>query len=186
MNWIVTPLRRTLDFSGRSTRMEYWMFTLAWLIVLIVIIAVDNNTSKTGALTGIFILLTALPILSLTIRRLHDAGRSGWWSILCYVWIIFAVLGLEKLIPFGFAGYFMVFAYALLDSEPRANEYGPNPKGKNKAINDGNPFKSESTGASSTKYETIPSQEKTFCTQCGSEHPGDTNFCTKCGAPITR
>lgn len=186
MNWIVMPLRKTLDFSGRSTRMEYWLFNLAWFVVLIVIVALDSGTSKTGILPGMYFLLTALPYLSLTIRRLHDAGRSGWWSILCFIWVIFAIFGLERLIPFAFAGYFMVFAYALLESEPRTNEYGPNPKGKNKEAINGNIFRHEPVSTPSFAHENTSPKEKSFCTKCGSEHPIDTNFCTKCGAPIVK
>ena len=60
----------------------------------------------------IYIIVTFIPSLSVTVRRLHDTGRSGWWL-------------LALLIPFG---GIIIFVFSCLDSHPGDNRFGPNPK----------------------------------------------------------
>ena len=50
---------------------------------------------------------------AVTVRRLHDIGRSGWWALLMAVPVV---------------GALILVVFALQDSQPEANEYGPNPK----------------------------------------------------------
>ncbi|MEO9131575.1 MAG: DUF805 domain-containing protein [Sphingomonas sp.] len=102
MEWMILPLKRYADFSGRSRRKEYWMYTLFLLIVSIVLGMVDGilglsrhsaltDAGSTGAafgafvnrglLTNLFSLATLLPSLAVAVRRLHDTNRSGWWLL---------------------------------------------------------------------------------------------------------
>ena len=103
MHWMLMPLKRYAEFSGRSRRMEYWMFQLFMFLVymaLIVLMMVvgggalmmaggDPGTALAagGAVMIIFILyiLFALamfiPALAVTVRRLHDTNRSGKWVL---------------------------------------------------------------------------------------------------------
>lgn len=53
-----------------------------------------------------------LPGLAVTVRRLHDTGRTGHWY-----WI--------SLVPFG---GFVLLAFAVMDGQPHPNEWGPDPK----------------------------------------------------------
>jgi uncharacterized membrane protein YhaH (DUF805 family) len=119
MEWYSAVLKKYADFNGRARRKEYWMFTLINIIIILVLeilgFAMMKNTLGMiifGVL-GIYCLATILPSLAVAIRRLHDTGKSGWMILLGLIPFVSLVLL-----------YFMV-----IDSQPGANEYGPNPKG---------------------------------------------------------
>ena len=63
------------NFKGRASRAEYWWWTLFALIVQIV-------TSGQNAIGDLFSLAILLPSVAVTIRRLHDTNRRGWWFAL--------------------------------------------------------------------------------------------------------
>ena len=67
-----------------------------------------------GALSTIWALVVLLPFLSVTIRRLHDTDRSGWWW---WIWLVPCV------------GPIVLLVFMLLDSTPGDNRFGANPKG---------------------------------------------------------
>ncbi len=69
--------------------------------------------SGVGVLGFIYLLAVLLPGIAVSIRRLHDTDRSGWWLLI-------------GLIPF--VGAIVVFVFTVLDSTPGENQYGPNPK----------------------------------------------------------
>lgn len=125
--------KKYAKFNGRSRRSEYWFATLANYILMMIVYAIlyipmiidiVNNGEPTTAtiaisgILGLLILVYALailvPSLALSVRRLHDTGRSGWCLLL-------------SLIPF--VGGIIVFVFMVLDSQPGTNKYGPNPKG---------------------------------------------------------
>ena len=64
-------------------------------------------------MSGIYVLATLVPILALSVRRLHDIDRSGWW-VLTY------------LLPL--IGPLVLLVFAVLDGTPGSNRFGPNPK----------------------------------------------------------
>jgi uncharacterized membrane protein YhaH (DUF805 family) len=91
---------RATDFNGRSDRPEYWWFALYATLVALLCMATDyfvigytffsmaepfGETTDSGVLTAIWILVTFIQSLSLNARRLHDRGRSGWWQLLFLV-----------------------------------------------------------------------------------------------------
>ena len=125
------------SFQGRATRSEFWWFALFIFIVNFVINIIgsvatgaslmatfspDSLSEFGGGLLGgvgtiIFMIIGLIvwlyflcPSIGVTVRRLHDTGRSGWWY-----WII--------LVPF--VGGLVLFIFMLLGSEPNDNEYGP-------------------------------------------------------------
>jgi uncharacterized membrane protein YhaH (DUF805 family) len=55
-----------------------------------------------------------VPSIAVTVRRLHDTGRSGWWILISLVPVI---------------GWIVLLVFMLTDSQPGSNQYGPNPKG---------------------------------------------------------
>lgn len=59
-----------------------------------------------------------LPSLAVGVRRLHDIGRTGWWLLIAFVPII---------------GTLVLLVFAVQDSEPGTNAYGPNPKAPHQA-----------------------------------------------------
>ena len=123
MAWYLLSWQRATDFSGRSRRTEYWMFQLFTLLVGLALTSVALlvgllSDEKTGmntfaVLVCVFSLINLIPALSVTVRRLHDIGRSGWWYLICFVPLV---------------GGLILLVFTLLDSEPDRNEYGPNPK----------------------------------------------------------
>jgi uncharacterized membrane protein YhaH (DUF805 family) len=119
MNWFMTAVKKYATFSGRSQRSEYWYFLLFYMIIYIVLAVVDGITgsfsakSGVGLLTGIFSLAMLLPSLAVTVRRLHDTDRSGWWIL----------IGLIPLI-----GRIVLLLFLVHDSGTGANRFGENPK----------------------------------------------------------
>ena len=109
--------RNYLNFSGRSIRSEFWYFFLFILIGNFLTHLIDTyiigyHPEEMGIVSGIFFLATVIPQLSLTFRRLHDIGKSGWWFL-----ISFTVIGLIPL---------LVWLCSM--SEPKKNHYGNIPK----------------------------------------------------------
>ncbi len=113
MNWYLTVLKKYAVFEGRARRTEYWMYTLFTIIAFIVCAIVDFTLFGAPAVFYyLYALATLLPGLGVTVRRLHDTGRTGWWILLAFV----PLLGLVLL-------YFLV-----QDSQEGANEHGAYPK----------------------------------------------------------
>ena len=79
------------QFSGRSRRKEFWLFYLMLIIATVVLTGVDiligafDPVSGFGLLSGIFTLAIIVPSLAVSVRRLHDTNRSGWWLLLSVI-----------------------------------------------------------------------------------------------------
>ena len=118
MEWYLMALKKYSEFSGRSRRKEYWMFTLFNCLIYLVlfILGLVLRDSALGSvfmgLYFIYALALLIPSLAVCVRRLHDTGRSGWWLLIVIVPIVSIVL----------------LVFMCLDSDPGPNEYGPNPK----------------------------------------------------------
>ena len=91
---------RATDINGRSDRPEYWWFTLYACIVFGLLAVVDNfvigftffsilepfgEMEECGVLVALFTLGTLVQSITLTARRLHDRGHSGWWQLMLIV-----------------------------------------------------------------------------------------------------
>ena len=87
---------RATDINGRSDRPEYWWFTLYAMIVFGLLMVVDNyvlgftffsilepwgEMKESGVLVLLWTLGTLVQSITLTARRLHDRGHSGWWQL---------------------------------------------------------------------------------------------------------
>lgn len=83
--------RNYANFKGRSTRSEYWWWLLAQGIIAIVLtvllaLTIDDTASYlVGGVLVLFCLAIVIPNLALSIRRLHDIGKSGWWFLISLV-----------------------------------------------------------------------------------------------------
>ena len=125
-----TVLGKYATFSGRARRSEYWWWALAqglvigipYVIALVIVgvASADPDTVEPPpaflALSGVVLLLALalfLPSLAVTVRRLHDTGRTGWWYLI-------------SLVPFG---GIVLLVFSVLDSTPGDNAWGQNPKG---------------------------------------------------------
>ena len=119
MSWYIATLKKYAVFQGRARRMEYWYFVLFNVIFGFVLGFIDgligtfDMETGIGLLSALYALAVLLPGLAVGVRRLHDIGRTGWWLLIVFVPIIGAIV-------------FLVFA--VQDSQPEENEYGPNPK----------------------------------------------------------
>lgn len=150
LEWMFMPLKRYAEFSGRSRRKEYWMFTLLVVLIYLVFLALMFATMGAGfagalsnpaalvgfgsslAIFGIlfFILMLAIivPGIAVTIRRLHDRNMSGWY-LLGY---IVAVVITQKIPVIGGLLYAVVaigwLVLLCLEGTRGPNKYGPDPK----------------------------------------------------------
>ena len=84
-DWMIEPLRRYAQFGGRARRAEYWWFVLFALLVALVAFILDSllglrpARGGTGLIGGLTSLALFIPHLAVTVRRLHDIDRTGWW-----------------------------------------------------------------------------------------------------------
>jgi uncharacterized membrane protein YhaH (DUF805 family) len=147
MEWMILPFKRYAEFSGRSRRMEYWMFTLLNVIVMGVLVFVvlgaggaagllepdaSGAPAGLGALFGgmgliflVYLLAILIPSIAVTVRRLHDRDMSGWWYL-------GAIVG--GMIPFvGFLVSIAFLVLMALPGTPGPNRFGPDPKGEGEA-----------------------------------------------------
>lgn len=139
MEWMLLPLKRYAQFSGRSRRKEYWMFVLLIIIIYVIAMILDSLlgfgtttryadvtdagaavgfNSSGGIITGLAMLALFIPSLAVAIRRLHDTDRSGWWVL----------IGLVPLI-----GAIVLLVFYCTDGTRGPNRFGPDPKGENPA-----------------------------------------------------
>lgn len=84
---VKTCFGKFATFQGRAARSEYWFFTLFLFLGQLVLGFVDMATGI-GVLGSIFILVCLIPTLAVTVRRLHDTDRSGWWALLMLIPLI--------------------------------------------------------------------------------------------------
>ncbi|MAW88149.1 MAG: hypothetical protein CMJ42_16650 [Phyllobacteriaceae bacterium] len=119
MNWYLKCLKQYADFNGRARRQEYWMFTLFDMIFVIVAMIIDNAVGTAnpelgyGVFYGLYTLAMLLPRLAVSVRRLHDVGKSGWMILIALIPLI---------------GVIWLLVLLVTDSNPGENEYGQNPK----------------------------------------------------------
>ena len=99
MNHFINVLKKYATFSGRATRSEYWYFVLIYSITYTILMGIDfaigtfskqlmGNGSFLGFLSTAYSLVLFLPSLAVTVRRLHDIGRSGCWIFIRLVPLI--------------------------------------------------------------------------------------------------
>ncbi|MEV6546875.1 DUF805 domain-containing protein [Streptomyces sp. NPDC051665] len=112
MSYFIEALKKYAVFSGRARRKEYWMFALFAGIIAVVLLVI-GVVIKFPYLAVIFYLAILLPGVGVSVRRLHDTGRSGWW-------LFFGIIPI--------AGPITLLVFTCTDSAPGANAYGPNPK----------------------------------------------------------
>lgn len=125
MDYMLLPLKRYADFSGRSRRKEYWMFFLGYVLAMallgILAAALGGFSSGSASFGGsIFLLLLALLVLALIIpsiavqvRRFHDQDKTGWLVLLNFV---------------PYVGGIIVLVFMCLEGTKGPNRFGEDPK----------------------------------------------------------
>jgi uncharacterized membrane protein YhaH (DUF805 family) len=92
---VSSAFRNYFNFSGRAPRSEYWYYTLFLFIVAVVAVIIDFGllgAKDIGPANAIFTLATIIPSLAMSVRRLHDIGRTGWWLLISFVPLIGIIL----------------------------------------------------------------------------------------------
>ncbi|MFK7803229.1 MAG: DUF805 domain-containing protein [Anaerolineae bacterium] len=118
MNWYLKVLQHCFDFSGRARRTEYWTFTMFNFGISIVLGIIDflvlgAGESGFSILSTLYMLAVLIPGVAVSVRRLHDAGYSGWYLLCAFIPLV---------------GAFIVLYFMVSDSETGHNSWGPNPK----------------------------------------------------------
>jgi uncharacterized membrane protein YhaH (DUF805 family) len=115
MHWYLEVLKKYTLFTGRARRSEYWYFVLFNVVAGIVLAMLDTGIRKItgiGPLGMLYGLAVLVPGIAVSIRRLHDTDRSGWWLLLGLVPLVGLVL----------------IVFLVEDSMTSTNRYGQNPK----------------------------------------------------------
>ena len=124
MEWYIKVLKNYANFEGRARRKEYWMFTLINVIIYIafmIFMSVIGVIFELGVIiltllpviSGLYTLAILVPSLAVSVRRLHDIGKSGWFILISLIPIV---------------GSIILLVWACQEGMPEANEYGENPK----------------------------------------------------------
>ncbi len=119
MIWYLLVLKKYAVFSGRSSRKEFWYFSLISFLIAIVLAVADVMTGTfdaeigIGLLGGIYVIAILIPGIAVSVRRLHDTDRSGWWLLIAFIPLIGAIV---------------LLVFWAQDSQPGENQYGSNPK----------------------------------------------------------
>jgi uncharacterized membrane protein YhaH (DUF805 family) len=113
---IASVLKNYINFSGRAPRSEYWFWTLFLLIIGIVAAVIDavafpGSSGGDGPVSLIVTLGLLLPNISVSIRRLHDIDRTGWWALLALTII----------------GIILLIIWACMKGNEGPNRFGPDP-----------------------------------------------------------
>ena len=177
MKWYIKCLKQYADFSGRARRKEYWWFMVINFIIsmvlvigwLIPLIKLGYNYAATGVedIDEMEIMLTAMkspflyiymlyylaiiiPSIAVTVRRLHDIGKSGYWAFLIYGGSFLGSISQYSLQTTNTLAYIIIaltcfviiiisLVWMFTNSDYGPNQYGPNPKGE------GNPTEEQTT-----------------------------------------
>ena len=116
---IFEPYKKYAVFSGRARRLEFWLFNLFCVIVCGILLTIDaivgvlDSDEMVGLFSSLFILFSLIPYISVTVRRLHDTNRRGWWYLFSLIPLI---------------GQIWLLVLCCLDSDPEENRFGKNPK----------------------------------------------------------
>ena len=131
--YMIQPYRRFTELSGRSRRKEFWGFALFYWLVTAVILAGFGRPAtvtwpfgysfsiwipqgSTGVwLSNLFAIISFVPAFSVTVRRLHDVDRSGWWLLAWFLPMI---------------GWAVMLVFMCLDGTVGRNRYGLDPRGR--------------------------------------------------------
>lgn len=125
MNWYLAAFKKYAEFSGRATRQEYWMFVLFNMVFASAASLLDgflglnyagSYGGNYGLINGLYSLILFIPGLAVTVRRLHDTKRSGWFLLIALIPIIGWIRIIVVLAKAGENGY---------------NKYGADPQESN-------------------------------------------------------
>ncbi|OXA81845.1 Uncharacterized membrane protein YhaH, DUF805 family [Flavobacterium aquidurense] len=120
------------DFTGRARRSEYWYFRLATTVIFLLFIILgvvvyattSNGPLAVGLACGLLVLyslLTLIPSLSVSVRRMHDIGKSGWTILVSMIPLV---------------GPIWILVLLFTEGDSGENYYGADPKSEVEEINE--------------------------------------------------
>ena len=99
------------NFEGRDNRPQFWWWVLAVFVINIVTSIIDRIVGNI-LVSSLVSLALLLPGLAISVRRLHDTNRSGWWLLLVLIPIV---------------GWIVLLVFYVQPGTPGPNEHGPVP-----------------------------------------------------------
>jgi len=119
MKYYLLAFKNYFSFRGRSNRSEYWYFVLFHIVFVLGALMLDfaiifNNGNPVAFVYLFYFLATFIPALAVTVRRLHDTDKSGWWMFVSLIPIVGSVWMIVLMASEGTRG---------------DNKYGPDPNG---------------------------------------------------------
>ncbi len=104
-DWFWIPVKdHYVDFEGRATRQQFWMFVLVSFLIQFVLGAI--RLEMVANLVGLAVML---PSIAIATRRLHDINKSGWWQLIILVPVV---------------GLFVMIYFLVQKSDAGSNQYG--------------------------------------------------------------
>ena len=92
MHWFIDPIKNQFaDFQGRTTRKEYWMFILVYVLIYIPL-AIVTEMLNLQIIGFVFSLAVIVPSIAIAARRLHDIGKSGWWQLISLIPLVGTII----------------------------------------------------------------------------------------------
>ncbi|MYZ40788.1 MULTISPECIES: DUF805 domain-containing protein [unclassified Streptomyces] len=113
MNWYLGVLKNYAGFSGRARRTEFWMFVLFNILAEIVVAIIDSVIGLNSILIGLYVLAVLIPGIAVSVRRLHDTDKSGWFLLFGFIPLVGGIILIVFCATAGTAG---------------PNKYGYDPK----------------------------------------------------------
>ncbi len=89
INSVTDSLKKYVDFQGRATRKEFWLFVLFFYISAFVGGIIDG-LAGTDFIGNLILLALFLPYLAVAVRRMHDVGKAGWFMLVPFYNLILA------------------------------------------------------------------------------------------------
>ncbi|MET3900677.1 uncharacterized membrane protein YhaH (DUF805 family) [Devosia sp. UYZn731] len=122
MNAYADAMRRYFDLRSRSTRSQFWLFYLVYLVIFMLAAGIDGAMGHLKGNGPAFViaivhLFHIIPSIAVSVRRLHDIDRTGWWLLLAFIPII---------------GTIVLLVWSTTPSTPGANRFGPKASGSTK------------------------------------------------------
>lgn len=119
--WKKVHIHNFANFNGRARRAEYWyayllnmIFFIPIYILFFIGLSIESTPLMvvTGLLLVLFLLFTVIPGIAVSVRRLHDTNKSGWFLLLSIVPVASLV----------------IFVFTVLEGDKSENNYGSDPK----------------------------------------------------------
>ena len=114
IDYYVKVLKNYVNFSGRASRREFWFFTLFNFLISLILYIIGSLIGAETIIRNLYGLAVFLPGLAVSIRRLHDINKSGWWYLIIFLPII---------------GGIWLLIYFCSEGTTGPNQYGDDPYG---------------------------------------------------------